>query len=155
MSKKKIRCLILAVISLPLLGIISYLTTHICSVGVLPKGVWRIKLVDSESQPISGAKLILDFPDYNPSAHYIFENYKGPGSITSDQNGILVLENTKSRGTGNTSWDLFWIYPIGGNTHPASRRYVLISAPGYETVALSPEEIFEKEDFIVRLKKTR
>jgi len=152
MTRRKKWWLLSCAAAVPLLAVISYFTTFVCASGSISPGDWVIKVLDSTGKPVSGAKLTLDIGKYDPSATYIFQNYKGPGSIISDAKGVITLKNETPMPFGIECWELFWIFPIMDNKFLVS-RYVLVSAPGYETVALSPREIREGKELVVTLKK--
>jgi len=154
MTRRKKWWWMAGVAALPLLGFISYITTFFIADGRISPGTWIIRVLKDDGKPVSGAQFILDIPKYDPSATYVFENYKGPGSIVSDRNGMIKLQNDRYLSFGCTGWKLFWIYRISDEDMSfLFGRYVLISAPGYETIALSPNEIMEKKEFVVTFKK--
>jgi hypothetical protein len=154
MIKKKIKYLFIGVGIVIVLGVLSWFTTYAVGDGWIEPRTWTVQVINRGGQPVQGAALVLDGPKYDPSKRYVFQNYRGPNSLTSDKTGLIYLKNKTGIGYGNSWWDLFGIYPMGNRDVPfLTKHYVLISAPGYETVALSPYEIMEKKAFVVTLKK--
>jgi hypothetical protein len=160
MMRGKRRILILIVLVEVILGslaVLSRATTFVYWDALIPEGTWIIYVKDVTGTPIRDAKVDLLSPETGklavaPSGP--FDNYTGPGSVSSDSEGAIELRNALDLRYGGECWKLFWVWPIGDWPENGPGSLLLrILAPGYKPSTLLLRTLLSEDKLVVTLYK--
>lgn len=123
--RRLLRCVFVAVATVGSLAFVSSLF-HEDWHGGMPRGEYRISVLNLKGEPVSGAKL---------------RGFSSETLISADSNGKFVL--TQHRGGiqyGGSRWWLFWIIPMGDQ--PPEFVWE-VSAEGYRKQRVTWSEFYE------------
>lgn len=148
------RVLLIAIVLCIALVLLSWVTTVHEWYGLFPKGVWLIRVVDSDGNAISGANLSI-LRSGRTAVVSPFDNCSVPGSILSDGNGVIGLTNQRSGpGYGGRAWLLLWAIPMGVSQDRPEFDLV-VRCDGYEPAVVSSERLLQMGRIEVELARSK
>jgi len=116
----------------------SWVTTSWAGHGEFSPGEWPVVVKDENGVPIEGARAIV-----SPGTSSVFWNYRGPGSLVSDDRGQLLLKTHPAGGPryGGRGWSLLWIWDIQQADRPTWE--VAFEAEGHAKTVVPSDAIVD------------
>lgn len=132
--------------------------------GRMPTGEWTILVRDGSGQPVVNAAVTMISVTSSPLAYETdsdgrakgrFDNYTGPGSVTSGSDGSIHLRSTRGGWIGGEGREIFWCCRSGEWPDDPTPDVLWLTAPGYDATTVSINTLYSEGEMTVTLLRNR
>jgi hypothetical protein len=141
MKRKALAAIAVCLLVLGLLSFVSYYDTALNWHQSFPPAEVRLNVVDEAGAPVSGAELQI----FSHEDEQVFDWPFVEQIMVSDASGGIVCHQIHyGVQYGGTSWELFWIIPMGSDKSPYKCRIV---REGFQPLTFRLTDLFELNGF--------
>jgi hypothetical protein len=140
--KRRLKVVAIAVGLVGLAAFASYETTNIIWDGGFPSGEFRLRVIDPEGKPVSGASLrVYEGGTGERAYEYPLDDYLPDHELVSGEDGTIIAHRKNGEMQfGGEAWRLFWLIPMGDK---APEYDCEITADGYATLRFPVNRVFK------------